>query len=280
MHEYYKLAVTLVQGDTYALHQLVARLPDVNKRTEFAAHHLKLIRRCRAPGQQHLPLNLPAPAPSTPCMPVPASTPWLAATASATAAHINTLLENTPSSPMPTQRGQPLQHNNNNNNAPPIDPHASSPVVVWLRKDLRLTDNHALHAAAASGRPVVLLYAWAPQEFGPWLAGGATKYWLHHALACFARTLRARYGATLLLYDASKSSSLAVLLEVVVATQAREVVWNRAYEPWAVLRDNAVDHALTHGEDVDSSCVGCLVYAWYNMWWCAQAARCLCALGL
>ena len=32
------------------------------------------------------------------------------------------------------------------------------PCIVWLRQDLRLHDNPALHAAIASGRPVLCLY--------------------------------------------------------------------------------------------------------------------------
>ena len=35
---------------------------------------------------------------------------------------------------------------------------AFSPVLVWLRNDLRPSDDPALHAAAATGRPVLPLY--------------------------------------------------------------------------------------------------------------------------
>ena len=35
------------------------------------------------------------------------------------------------------------------------------PVIVWLRRDLRLADNPALHAAAASGRAVLPVFIWA-----------------------------------------------------------------------------------------------------------------------
>ena len=31
-------------------------------------------------------------------------------------------------------------------------------VLMWFRNDLRLSDNPALHAAAASGAPVVPVY--------------------------------------------------------------------------------------------------------------------------
>jgi len=32
------------------------------------------------------------------------------------------------------------------------------PVIVWFRDDLRLSDHPALHAAAATGAPVICLY--------------------------------------------------------------------------------------------------------------------------
>ena len=35
---------------------------------------------------------------------------------------------------------------------------ASAPILVWLRNDLRLHDNPALHAAAETGRPILPVY--------------------------------------------------------------------------------------------------------------------------
>ena len=32
------------------------------------------------------------------------------------------------------------------------------PIIFWFRRDLRLADNIALHAAAATGRPVIPVY--------------------------------------------------------------------------------------------------------------------------
>jgi deoxyribodipyrimidine photolyase len=33
-----------------------------------------------------------------------------------------------------------------------------TPVILWFRRDLRLADNPALNAAAATGRPVIPVY--------------------------------------------------------------------------------------------------------------------------
>ena len=84
-----------------------------------------------------------------------------------------------------------------------------APVVVWFRQDLRATDNPALHAAASSGAPVVPVFVWAPEEDGAWPVGGASRVWLHHALACLSDRLRERYGVdlTLRVADAITSGS-------------------------------------------------------------------------
>ena len=34
----------------------------------------------------------------------------------------------------------------------------SSPIIVWIRRDLRLTDHAALHEAGRSGRPVIPVF--------------------------------------------------------------------------------------------------------------------------
>jgi len=40
----------------------------------------------------------------------------------------------------------------------------NTPVLVWFRLDLRLTDNPALAAAAARSRHVLPVFIWAPEE--------------------------------------------------------------------------------------------------------------------
>lgn len=126
-------------------------------------------------------------------------------------------------------------------------PAAARPVVVWLRRDLRLRDNPALDFAARSGRPVVPIFIWAPQEQGPWPMGGAARYWLHHSLNSLGQSLYYRYRVRLRLYDASGSSSQQVLQHVLSVTGAQTVTWNRLYEPWCVVRDAGIESQLTAG---------------------------------
>ena len=122
----------------------------------------------------------------------------------------------------------------------PQDHAAGSPVIVWFRQDLRLSDNPALHAAAATGRPVVPVYILDRDSAGPWAPGGASRWWLHHSLDSLARSLAAR-GLNLVL---RRGAAGPVLERLAAETGARGVCWNRLYEPGAIRRDGAIRAAL------------------------------------
>lgn len=123
------------------------------------------------------------------------------------------------------------------------------PVIVWFRQDLRLSDNPALTAAVASGRPVLPVYVLDDETPAGWRPGGASRWWLHGSLEALAAGL-ADCGARLLLRsgDAAK-----VIPELVRATGAGAVYWNRCYEPYAVERDSRIKADLkTLGVDAES----------------------------
>src|ERR1700743_1911737 len=58
-----------------------------------------------------------------------------------------------------------------------------SPIIVWFRQDLRLGDNPALRAAAATGAPILPLFVLDDETTGDWRWGGASRWCLHHSLA-------------------------------------------------------------------------------------------------
>ncbi len=116
----------------------------------------------------------------------------------------------------------------------------SSTAIVWFRRDLRLTDNPALAAACERAQHVVALYVHAPDEEGEWRHGGASRWWLHHSLARLDASLRARGGALVL----RSGNTLQVLLAVARETGARQVYWNRIYDPGLVTRDTGIKAAL------------------------------------
>lgn len=115
----------------------------------------------------------------------------------------------------------------------------SSTTVVWLRHDLRLRDNPALHHAI-DHEAVVPLFIWSPAEEEPWAPGPAKQWWLHHSLKALSNDLRDR-GLRLILRQGAAQD---VLHDVIRATDADRVVWNRRYEPHLRTRDETVQAAL------------------------------------
>jgi len=125
----------------------------------------------------------------------------------------------------------------------------TAPAIVWLREDLRIADNPALHAAVASKRPLILLYVLDDETPAKWRVGGASRWWLHHSLAALSRDLEKR-GASLTL---RRGRADRMLFDLVAETGAKLVFWNRTYEPYAIARDTALKQALgAQGIEVES----------------------------
>ncbi len=116
----------------------------------------------------------------------------------------------------------------------------AEPAILWFRNDLRLADNPALVAAAATGRSVLPVFLLDDETPGPWRLGAASRWWLHHALDQLATDLRRHRGDLLLRRgDAGK-----LIRQLVEETGARHVFWNCRYEPWAIEQDKALKRAL------------------------------------
>lgn len=132
-------------------------------------------------------------------------------------------------------------------------------AIVWFRQDLRLGDNPALSAAIASGRPLVLLYLLDDETPGRWRMGAASRWWLHHALAALARDVARRGGALTL----RRGKAETLLPQLAQETGARSVFWNRAYEAYAIARDQALQEKLGEaGVEIVSSNGGLLFEPW------------------
>ncbi len=112
----------------------------------------------------------------------------------------------------------------------------TAPAVVWFRRDLRLADHPALHAAVRNGGPVIPVYVDAPEEEGTWAPGRASRAWLAVSLAALDRSLRER-GSRLLVCGGPSAVALVLLAR---ATSARTVFWNELWEPEARARDERV----------------------------------------
>ena len=133
------------------------------------------------------------------------------------------------------------------------------PIVVWLRQDLRVTDNPALGVAAASGRPIIPLYIRDNETAGAWAPGSASRWWLHFSLAALAADL-AELGAPLILRSGPPAK---VLAEIIKDTGATTLTWNRCYEPFAIARDTRLKAVLQEdGVDVTSHNASLLFEPW------------------
>ncbi len=112
-----------------------------------------------------------------------------------------------------------------------------STALVWFRRDLRLADNPALHAAIESGARIIPVFIWSPDEEAPWAPGAASRWWLHHSLQSLDVDLR-QHGSRLIVRQGASEHTL---LELARATGARSIFWNRLYEPAVIARDREIE---------------------------------------
>jgi deoxyribodipyrimidine photo-lyase len=116
---------------------------------------------------------------------------------------------------------------------------ASKPriAILWFRRDLRLLDNPALHAALRAADQVVPLFVLPPA------LGGAARWWLHGSLAALGDVLAGK-GAGLVLRRGDPARVIAALADELGADSVHagvcaDPVWRAA--------DAAVERALGSG---------------------------------
>lgn len=114
------------------------------------------------------------------------------------------------------------------------------PVIVWLRRDLRLADQRAFLAAAEAG-PVIPVYVLDDETPKHRRMGGASRWWLHHSLASLDSTLR-KLGSRLVLRRGKCDQELAAVAQ---DAGARDVHCLTHYEPWWRNAEKAVAKRLT-----------------------------------
>ena len=113
----------------------------------------------------------------------------------------------------------------------------TGPILWWVRRDMRLSDNPALTAAAKAGRPVIPLFILDEVADGH---GTCPKWRLGLGAGALAAALQ-EAGSRLVF---RRGAALAVLREMIAATGATSVFWSRAYDPDGITRDTAVKAAL------------------------------------
>lgn len=115
--------------------------------------------------------------------------------------------------------------------------HSDPKIIVWFRQDLRIGDNPALRAAAASGLPVLPVFVLDDDDAGDWAVGGASRWWLQRSLTQLDRKLGGRLRCF-----AGRADRLIPALASEVGAVAVHV--NACVEPWRVQCDTRIARRL------------------------------------
>ena len=113
------------------------------------------------------------------------------------------------------------------------------PVILWLRQDLRLSDQAALIGALMEG-PVIPVYVLDDAAPKHWKIGAAQRWWLHYSLKSLDESLRAK-GSRLIL---RRGDCAQELQRVAQETGSRRVHALSHYEPWWRNAERAVAKEL------------------------------------
>ncbi|MFT6332661.1 MAG: deoxyribodipyrimidine photo-lyase [Lentimonas sp.] len=109
----------------------------------------------------------------------------------------------------------------------------SKKTIIWLRNDLRLSDNGALNHAYENNSEVLFLYIFDEKMS----IGAASKWFLFQALKSFKNDIKQKYNADLIIKLGNPKQ---ILEEMVIEHQINFIVWNRIYEPEAIARDSDI----------------------------------------
>lgn len=124
--------------------------------------------------------------------------------------------------------------------------HDNAPTLLWLRRDLRLSDNPALFSACLRGGPVVPVFIRDPIVDA---LGAAPKWRLGLSLQELDTCLK-KLGSRLIFRS---GDALTELSSLVKETGAGAVYWSRLYDRQSIQRDSSVKAALAkHGVEARS----------------------------
>ncbi|MEM7170166.1 MAG: deoxyribodipyrimidine photo-lyase [Pseudomonadota bacterium] len=116
------------------------------------------------------------------------------------------------------------------------DMNQNSPIILWFRDDLRLSDHPALSAAAKLGVPIIPLFILDDLSSDARRRGGAARWWLQASLESLGREVQALGGRVIL----RRGRAPSVLEDFAKATKAQGVFFTRLYEPSRVEEEQDV----------------------------------------
>ncbi len=123
----------------------------------------------------------------------------------------------------------------------------SKSVIYWFRQDLRLADNPALLHAAHSGKTVIPIFIFDPDDRS---LGMAASWWRQQSLAKLEAALK-KIGGKLSFYE---GRPVEVLQKLSDFYEADEIVWNRQYDGYSVSRDKEIKQTLPNSGTGNIEC--------------------------
>jgi deoxyribodipyrimidine photo-lyase len=112
------------------------------------------------------------------------------------------------------------------------------PIIVWIRRELRLADHPALVTALRAGRPVIPVFVLDDTAGRP--LGGASRWWLHQSLLHFRAAIR-ELGGQLILRHGEAIQCLGKLID---ETDASALYFTRHHGPEDVATEAALYRSL------------------------------------
>ena len=129
----------------------------------------------------------------------------------------------------------------------------TSAIIVWFRRDLRLSDHEALSAAVSTGRPIIPVFI---RDGIVDATGAAPKMRWGQSVAALQKQLK-DLGSQLVLRS---GNALDVLQALIKETGAGAVYWSRLYDPACKERDTEIKSTLKDQGVKAQSFIGHLLF--------------------
>jgi len=115
-------------------------------------------------------------------------------------------------------------------------------TLLWLQRDLRVSDNLALNWALQQGKPIIAIYIHSPQEDAPWAAGAASRWWLQESLKKLSVDLL-KLNIKLQFF---KDDSVSKISQLVKEYPIDSVVWTNRHEPKRIQCEEKIETELSN----------------------------------
>ncbi|KAI8821964.1 deoxyribodipyrimidine photo-lyase [Chytriomyces cf. hyalinus JEL632] len=137
-------------------------------------------------------------------------------------------------------------------------PTAQRPVVVWIRSDLRISDNSALtrasRIAVADGNPLVVMFVVSPGEWLEHDMAAIKCRFILHCVSALRDALALLNVSFVTLTAPTRRDVPQVVCDAVVRLNANRILWNIEYEIHETQRDKKVTKLLAERQIPSTAC--------------------------